>query len=329
MVTSPKSIQSTPATLLKDIIILQPPRSRCGCGPGLALVRPSSLTPCEGYNTSLDPTPMQKWVEESYAVVQITIDEETASEMLPVLVRTGVVTLAYLSECDNKGKFNLLAGGTRERGASSDSQKFYSYPVAVSATFIVPGHDVFRSSEATIAHLRSLTFLKKCLDGPYFDLEAIWEEHTSFESDDHPEPYVNGVPTVIIGRANLTNFYLKHFIFSNPDNSAMELQSYSRINRVVDELIFCFTHNKGIDWLISGVPPIGRSRRILFTAVVNIRGDRLYREHIAGDQATVLVQLGLLLEYLPFPYALPDGHLPVPGNDSNTDEHLVPSNWMI
>ncbi|KAF5855577.1 hypothetical protein ETB97_008966 [Aspergillus alliaceus] len=102
MVTSPKSIQSTPATLLKDIIILQPPRSRCGCGPGLALVRPSSLTPCEGYNTSLDPTPMQKWVEESYAVVQITIDEETASEMLPVLVRTGVVALAYLSECDNK-----------------------------------------------------------------------------------------------------------------------------------------------------------------------------------------------------------------------------------
>lgn len=47
--------------------------------------------------------------------------------------------------------------------------------------------------------------------------------------------------------------------------------------------------------------------------MVNIRGDRLYHEHIAWDQATVLVQLGLLPEYLPFPYALPGGVLPGPG----------------
>lgn len=31
------------------------------------------------------------------------------------------------------------------------------------------------------------------------------------------------------------------------------------------------------------------------------------------DQSTVLVQLGLLPEYLPFPYALPDGTEPRPG----------------
>lgn len=44
-----------------------------------------------------------------------------------------------------------------------------------------------------------------------------------------------------------------------------------------------------------------------FTAVVNIRGDRLYHEHISWDQATVLRQLGLLPEFLPYPYALPEG----------------------
>ena len=38
------------------------------------------------------------------------------------------------------------------------------------------------------------------------------------------------------------------------------------------------------------------------TSVVNVRGDRLYHEHIAWDQASVLLQLGLLPEYLPFPY---------------------------
>lgn len=50
-----------------------------------------------------------------------------------------------------------------------------------------------------------------------------------------------------------------------------------------------------------------------FTAVVNVRGDRLYHEHIAWDQGTVLTQLGLLPEYLPFPYPLPDGKTASPG----------------
>lgn len=47
--------------------------------------------------------------------------------------------------------------------------------------------------------------------------------------------------------------------------------------------------------------------------MVNIRGDRLYHEHIGWDQATLLRQLGLLPEYLPFPYDLPDGKKPAPG----------------
>jgi carboxymethylenebutenolidase len=39
----------------------------------------------------------------------------------------------------------------------------------------------------------------------------------------------------------------------------------------------------------------------------------LYHEHIAWDQATVLRQLGLLPEWLPFPYPLPDGRMPAKG----------------
>lgn len=42
-------------------------------------------------------------------------------------------------------------------------------------------------------------------------------------------------------------------------------------------------------------------------AVVNIRGDRLYHEHIIWDQGTLLRQLGLLPEYLPFPYPFASG----------------------
>ena len=94
---------------------------------------------------------------------------------------------------------------------------------------------------------------------------------------------------------------------------------------------------------IPGIPPTGKSVRVPFTAIVNIRGDRLYHEHIAWDQASVLAQLGLMPEYLPFPYPLPDGRTPAPGKRFEyrvpaagaesaaklENEHLVPSNQMF
>lgn len=55
------------------------------------------------------------------------------------------------------------------------------------------------------------------------------------------------------------------------------------------------------------MPPTGKHCVVPFTSIVCIRGDRLYHEHISWDGATLLRQLGLLPEYLPFPYALPDG----------------------
>lgn len=74
-----------------------------------------------------------------------------------------------------------------------------------------------------------------------------------------------------------------------------------------------------------------------------MRGDRLYHEHIAWDQASVLVQLGLMPEYLPFPYSLPGGQLPSQGKrfeyrvpaagvetaEKLVDQNAVPSNAMF
>jgi len=94
---------------------------------------------------------------------------------------------------------------------------------------------------------------------------------------------------------------------------------------------------------LPGIPATGKALRIPFTSVVNIRGDRLYHEHIAWDQATALVQLGLMPEYLPFPYPLSDGSVPAPGKrfeyrvpaagaesaDKLQNEHSVPSNQMF
>ena len=65
-------------------------------------------------------------------------------------------------------------------------------------------------------------------------------------------------------------------------------------DRVVDEMLFCFTHDIEIDWMLPGVAPTGRYVEIPLVAIVRFRGDKLYNEHIYWDQASVLVQIGLL-----------------------------------
>jgi len=152
------------------------------------------------------------------------------------------------------------------------------------------------------------------LEGLFFDLEAIWDEHTYFEFEVRSvaktmgtmvaEPYVNNIPTMTggVGRENLTAFYRDHFIFCNPADAT--LQPVSRTigaGRIVDEFVYHLTHDLVIDWLLPGVPPTGKKLSIPMIAVVNVRGDRLYNEHIWWDQATVLQQARILPSFLPFP----------------------------
>lgn len=82
------------------------------------------------------------------------------------------------------------------------------YPSAKSAGFVIPAHEDFHPSSASISHTRSLTFLKQHMGSPIFDLEAIWDEHTAFEFGNRSventmgtmvqEPYVNHIPTASI-----------------------------------------------------------------------------------------------------------------------------------
>lgn len=91
-----------------------------------------------------------------------------------------------------------------EEGTSSIVQ--YYYPKTKSRAFAIPWHEHFHYITESISHTRSLQFLKPKLNGPFFDLEKIWEEHTYYEFADRSvehtmstmvqEPYVNHIPTV-------------------------------------------------------------------------------------------------------------------------------------
>lgn len=82
----------------------------------------------------------------------------------------------------------------------------YSYPTAKPGFAVPPSHPNFHYNAESLSHTRNLTFLKPLMNGPYFDLEKIWDEHTYYEFADRSvehtmstmvaEPYVNHVPTV-------------------------------------------------------------------------------------------------------------------------------------
>ncbi|KAK6379086.1 hypothetical protein LTS17_006790 [Exophiala oligosperma] len=249
-----------------------------------------------------------------------------------------------------------LSGSATPPPKSSPGFKIYTYPTSRASNFALPSQADFNGADESVAHTRNLTHLKKFIQGAEFDLEAIWDEHTYYEFADRSaaktmgtmvqEPYVNHIPTMTgeIGREKLTWFYQYNFIHNNPDDTELQLVSRTLgIDRVVDEFIFKFTHDRVIDWMIPGIPPTGKRVEIPFTAVVCIRGDRLYHEHISWDQASVLIQLGLMPEYLPYPYVLPEGKTPTPGkkleyqvpaagieiSKKMVDKSSVPSNEMF
>jgi carboxymethylenebutenolidase len=139
------------------------------------------------------------------------------------------------------------------------------------------------------------------------DLAALWDAHCrhEFETRDLDatlstmvaEPYVNHVPTMTggIGYEKVRDFYANHFIgLSPPDLELVPVSRTVGTSTVVDEFIVRFTHTSRMDWMLPNVEPTGRRVEVPMVAVVNFEDDKVAHEHIYWDQASVLVQLGLL-----------------------------------
>ena len=65
-------------------------------------------------------------------------------------------------------------------------------------------------------------------------------------------------------------------------------------DQVVDELILSFTHDIPIEFMLPGVPPSGKFVQLPHVVVMKFEGDKVAHEHIYWDQASLLVQVGLL-----------------------------------
>ena len=138
-------------------------------------------------------------------------------------------------------------------------------------------------------------------------LNELWEAHVrdEFVTRDtdatlgtmSADAYVNHVPVMTggVGRDELREFYSRRFIPRMPPDT--EIVPVSRTvgdDALVDEMIFRFTHTIAMDWMLPGLPPTGRRVEVPLVAIVRFRDGKLAGEHIYWDQASVLVQLGLL-----------------------------------
>ena len=165
-------------------------------------------------------------------------------------------------------------------------------------------------------------------------LQALWEEHLQYEFGTHStedalatmveDAYVNHIPVMTggVGKPALREFYSKYLIPQIPPD--LELVSISRTigtDQLVDEMVSTFTHTIQMDWMLPGVAPTGKRVEVPVVAVIRFRDGKLAHEHIYWDQASVLVQVGLL----------DPGTLPVVGVDSarKAIDPNLPSNTLI
>ena len=123
------------------------------------------------------------------------------------------------------------------------------------------------------------------------DLETTMDTMTE-------RPHLTNVPLITggVGRKGVRDFYANHLVgkFFPPDVEMISVSQTIGDDQIVDELVIRFTHTKVIEWMLPGVSPTGRKVEMAVAVIVKVENGKIAHEHIYWDQASVLVQLGLL-----------------------------------
>ena len=141
------------------------------------------------------------------------------------------------------------------------------------------------------------------------ELLQIWQQHQYAEfvlkdvdgalATMVDEPYVLMVPTGVggFGRDGVREFYAERFIPGMPaDIQPTPISQVIGHDRIVDESIFTFTHDRDMAWLLPGVPATGRKVQIAVVGIIEFRDGLIANEHLHFDHASLLLQLGLITD---------------------------------
>jgi carboxymethylenebutenolidase len=147
----------------------------------------------------------------------------------------------------------------------------------------------------------------------------VWQQHTMAEFVNRDveaalatmtdDAYVLNVPALTggYGKAGVRDFYANHFIGQvPPDMEAITISQTVGEDQLVIEGVVTLTHSLELDWMLPGIAPTGKRLQLASLAIIRFRDGKIASEHLYWDQASVLVQLGLLAA----------GKLPVTGAEA-------------
>lgn len=139
------------------------------------------------------------------------------------------------------------------------------------------------------------------------DLGAVFDQHVGAEfvakdidatmNTMVQEPYVWHVPalTGAAGGEAVRRFYESELIGCTPSDAVLRpIARTVSADRVIDEFVLEFTHDCEMPFMLPGVAPTGRRVRIPTVVVMGFEEGKVAYEHIYWDQASVLVQIGML-----------------------------------
>lgn len=111
-------------------------------------------------------------------------------------------------------------------------------------------------------------------------------------------PHLHNVANMMggVGHQGVRDFYRNHLVgkFFPPDVKMVNVSRTIGTDQIVDEVVISFAHTRAIDWMLPGVPPTGKRVEMAVAVIVGVKDGKITHEHIYWDQASVLVQIGLL-----------------------------------
>ena len=141
---------------------------------------------------------------------------------------------------------------------------------------------------------------------------AVWQQHVYAEfvtkkvedalDTMTEDTHVLLVPvlTGAFGKDKVRAFYSQSFIPQIPADLEATLVSQTiGQDRLVEEAVYRFTHSRAMDWMLPGIAPTGKQIEVVVVGIIHFRDGKIASEHLYWDQASVLVQLGLLDAHTP------------------------------
>ncbi|KAK3208055.1 hypothetical protein GRF29_96g1253344 [Pseudopithomyces chartarum] len=280
---------------------------------------PFSLAQQQAYVHTIKTLHQDLQLGETYAIVAYG---DAATAVLKIaqkpLPKCAVIVAFYPSVLPSAGykypsllKVQIHVGGDQSAPRPEMCEwGLYRYPNCKFG-FAEPENMAYERIEAELSFSRTLLVMRKGFKQDV-DIEPVVQAAWSAKYEDEvPErgsmavvqsmsqnsAHVTIVPTLegAVGRKKLEEFYREFFIPSLVEDFKMRLISRTvGIDRVVDEMAVSFTHDDEIDWILPGIPPTNKRVQVMVVSIVTVRGGKLVSEHMYWDQASVLVQVGLL-----------------------------------